>query len=112
MLITRIRSHFRASVRHSLVAFRFFVLERPGLYRLAQHTSARFPALKRWAVRRILEAQTIAVMPVAPIVQAAPVVPQAPATPGGTPTVPHITAAEVDHLRYLFQRAMNARRRD
>jgi hypothetical protein len=104
MSITRVRARFRITLHHSAMACRVFVLERPALHRLVANTTARHPALRRWLVRRIDGAQAL------PFVQAAPVMQKAQVSAGISLIVPTVTAAEVDHVRYLFQRATDARR--
>jgi hypothetical protein len=117
MSTTRVRVRFRVTLHHSVMACRFFVLERPALHRLAANTTARYPAIRRWLVRRIDDAQVLPFVQAAPVMQQmvpveplALVVPQAQVSAAISLMVPAVTAAEVDHVRYLFQRAADARR--
>src|ERR1700693_5899145 len=100
MSTTRVRIRLRVTLHHSVMACRLFVLERPALHRLAANTTARYPAIRRWLGRRINDAQVQQMVPFEPL---ALVVPQAQVSAAISLMVPTVTAAEVDHVRYLLQ---------
>ena len=89
--------------------------------------TTRFPAIRRWLVRRLDNAPVMSVAQAAAVMQEiaagqaalvaevlveplALVVQQAQVPTVIGLAVPAVTAAEVDHVRYLFQRAADARR--
>ncbi len=121
MSTIRVLVPFRITLHHSVMVCRLFVLERPALHRLAANMTTRFPAIRRWLVRRLDNAPVMSVARAAAVMQEiaagqvvveplALVAQQAQVSPAIGLTVPAVTAAEVDHVRYLFQRAADARR--
>ncbi|MFL9922498.1 hypothetical protein PQR75_46185 [Paraburkholderia fungorum] len=98
MTMTNIRAYFRSSLRNNLLAFSHFVQRRPALYRFAVNVTTRFPVIRYWLARRIMEGGVI--------------VPVTPPAVGKEPMGLDAVSPEVDHVKYLFQRALNARRRD
>jgi hypothetical protein len=98
MIMTSIRTRLRLSLRKNLLEFSYFVQRRPTLHRLAVNITTRFPIVRYWLARRMMEGQVVV-----PVRQPAV---------GTEPRVLDALSPEVDHVKYLFQRALNARRRD